>query len=109
MQANTGAFKQLLSLEDTSFNCNFLNNNQAKLKGFIPFTQCDVEFVTFYSNKFKVYYIYNLNIFITNNRIKTRLYKLRFYKCKATSYCLVFRIEFYKATIAQYYNYIKKC
>jgi hypothetical protein len=51
-------------------------------------------------NKFKIYYAYNLNIFIINNYAKTRLYKLYFYKCKAISYCLVFKIEFNKAIIA---------
>ena len=107
-QPNTGASKQLLGLRDTSSDCNFLNNNWAKSKGFIPLAQYNIKFVTFYSNKFKTYYIYNLNVFVINDYLETRQYKLRFYSYKAISYCLVFRMEFYKATVAQYCDYIKK-
>ena len=108
IQPNTRAFKQLLGLKDTSSDCNFFNNDQAKSKGFVPLAQCNVEFVTFYSNKFKIYYIYNLDVFVIDNCSETRQHKLRFYSYKAISYCLIFGMEFYKAIIAQYCDYVKK-
>ena len=97
-----------MGLRDTGSDCNFFNEDWAKYKGFVLLMQYNVEFVTFYSNKFKIYNAYNLTVFITDDCRETWLYKFRFYSCKAISYRLVFGIEFYKSIIAQYYNYIKK-
>ena len=107
-QPDTGASEHALGLGDTGSDCNFLNDDWANSKGFVPLTQCDVEFVTFYGNKFKTYHAYDLDVLITDDRKETRLHKLRFYGCKATSYRLVFGMEFYESTIAQYCDYVKK-
>jgi len=60
VQAATGAAEELSGLGDTGSDCNFLNEDWAKSKGFVPLSQCDVEFITFYGNKFKTYNVYDL-------------------------------------------------
>ena len=82
-----------IGLGDTGIDYNFLNNKWTQDKGFILLIKCDQEFVTFYNNKFKVYQVYNLEVFITDNYNKTCPFKFRFYNYKNISiYCLIFNI-----------------
>ena len=108
-QPETGASEVFVGLGDTGADCNFLNDEWAQGKGFVPLTECDQEFVTFYGNKFKVHQAYDLEVFITDDRDETRPFKLRFYGCKNVgTHRLVFGMEFYEKTIAQYADYVKK-
>jgi len=108
-QPEVGASEVHAGLGDTGSDCNFLNDEWAQSRGFVALAECDQEFVTFYGNKFKVYRAYDLEVFITDDRGETRPFKLRFYGCKNVgSHSLVFGMEFYEATIAQYADYVKR-
>jgi RNase H-like domain found in reverse transcriptase/Reverse transcriptase (RNA-dependent DNA polymerase) len=108
-QPLTGAAEVCAGLGDTGSDCNFVNDHWAKAHGFLPLTTCDQEFITFYGNKFKATNAYDIETFVTDDRGETRPFKLRFYGCQnAAQYRLVFGMEFYEATVAQYADYVKK-
>ena len=89
-----------IRLGNTGIDYNFLNNKQIQNKGFISLIEYNQEFITFYNNKFKIYQVYNLEVFIINNCDEIYLFKFQFYSYKNISiYYLVFSIEFYKKTI----------
>lgn len=100
--------QQLTGLGDTGSDCNFVSEEWAKQHGFIPLTTCDVEFVTFSGDKFKTTNAYDFICTITDDRGETRTHKLRFYGCQNVGHKLVFGMEFYESTIAQYCDYRKK-
>ena len=108
-QPETGVSATHTGLGDTGSDCNFLNDDWAQKKGFVALAKCNQEFVTFYGSRFKVLRAYDLQVLITDDRGETRSFNLRFYGCKNEGiHTLVFGLEFYESTIAQYADYARK-
>ena len=92
-QAETGAQAVQEGLMDTGSDSNFLDEFEAKLKGFVPLAVCDQEFVTFDNHRFRVSNAYDLKVAITDDRGETRVFCERFYSCKDTRYYIILRIK----------------